>query len=101
MPTRLISFTSPNTIIWSANTAHRGTFVIESTCILNSRDLPQRRPAALDVDCEMGTLTLANGSVHRKDFVIAADGVHVCPIALTLDFNSNSVCAVNHRSQGH
>lgn len=55
----------------------------------------------VDVDCKMGTLTLANGSVHRKDFVIAADGVHVSPIVLILDFNSNSVCAVNHRPQGH
>ena len=55
----------------------------------------------VDVDCEKGTLTLANGSVHRKDLIIAADGVHVSPIVLTLDFNSNPVCAVNNRRQGH
>ena len=31
----------------------------------------------VDVDCEAGTLTLANGSTHQKDLIVAADGVHV------------------------
>src|SRR5205085_9999150 len=33
----------------------------------------------VDVDCEAGTLTLANGSTHQKDLIVAADGVHVSP----------------------
>jgi 2-polyprenyl-6-methoxyphenol hydroxylase-like FAD-dependent oxidoreductase len=31
----------------------------------------------IGVDCESGTLTLADGSMHQKDLIIAADGVHV------------------------
>jgi salicylate hydroxylase len=55
----------------------------------------------VDVDCEKGTLTLANGSVHQKDLIVAADGVHVSPTVLALDFNSNSVCAVSNRPQDY
>ena len=55
----------------------------------------------VDVDCEKGTLTLANGSVHRKDLIIAADGVHVSLTVVALDFNSNSVYAVNNRTKGY
>ena len=31
----------------------------------------------VDVDCETGTLKLADGSVHQKDLIVGADGVHV------------------------
>ena len=55
----------------------------------------------VDVDCEKGTLTLANGSVHQKDLIVAADGVHVCPTVLALDFNSYSACAVSNRPQDY
>lgn len=30
----------------------------------------------VDVDCEDGTVTLADGSRHKKDLIVAADGVH-------------------------
>ncbi|KAF2184231.1 FAD dependent oxidoreductase [Zopfia rhizophila CBS 207.26] len=30
----------------------------------------------VDIDCEKGTLTLANGLVYQKDLIVAADGVH-------------------------
>jgi len=33
----------------------------------------------VDVNCEAGTLTLADGSMVRKDIIIGADGVHVSP----------------------
>jgi 2-polyprenyl-6-methoxyphenol hydroxylase-like FAD-dependent oxidoreductase len=55
----------------------------------------------VDVDREKGTLTLANGSVHQKDLIVAADGVHVSSTVLALDFNSNSVCAVSNRPQDY
>lgn len=55
----------------------------------------------VDVDCEKGTLTLANSSVHQKDLIVVADGVHVNPTVLALDFDSNSVYAVSNRPQGH
>ena len=32
----------------------------------------------IDVDSEQGTLTLVGGSIHHKDLIVAADGVHVC-----------------------
>ena len=31
----------------------------------------------VDVNCEAGTLKLADGSNHQKDLIVAADGVHV------------------------
>lgn len=33
----------------------------------------------VDVNCEAGTLTLADGSIVQKDVIIGADGVHVSP----------------------
>jgi salicylate hydroxylase len=31
----------------------------------------------VEVDFEAGAITLANGTVHKRDLIIAADGVHV------------------------
>ena len=44
-----------------------------------------------NVDCDSGVLTLANGQTVQKDFILAADGVHVSPklrpIPLSADFD--------------
>jgi salicylate hydroxylase len=73
---------------------------IESTCDSQPAKI-NLSSEVVDVDCEKGTLTLANGSVHRKDLIIAADGVHVSLTVVALDFNSNSVYAVNNRTKGY
>jgi salicylate hydroxylase len=45
---------------------------------------PGLRPAKInlssevvDLDCETGIITLANGSTHKEDVIVVADGVHV------------------------
>lgn len=35
----------------------------------------------LQIDCERGTLTLADGTMSHKDLIVAADGVHVSSLA--------------------
>jgi hypothetical protein len=47
-------------------------------------DIPGLSPAILhvasevvDLDCETGTITLANGSTFKKDMIVVADGIHV------------------------
>lgn len=34
----------------------------------------------VDIDCETGITTLANGSTFKKDLIVVADGVHVWKI---------------------
>jgi salicylate hydroxylase len=41
----------------------------------------------VDLDCESGTLTLANGEKFQKDLIVVADGVHVSQ-AIVQDFLS-------------
>lgn len=35
----------------------------------------------LEIDCERGALTLADGTMSHKDLIVAADGVHVSSLA--------------------
>ena len=50
----------------------------------------------VDLDCEAGTLTLANGKTYQKDFIVVADGVHVSKahISTANEFPANTNCQV-------